>query len=119
MAKKLTPKDLEELAVALERARALLSGDISQLQAAALAPAGSADAAEVGDGAYYKEFNLELLEQDGTTLREVQEALERIDQGTYGRCEGCETWIPKTRLRAVPHARHCIACQRDVEQQGR
>jgi len=118
MAKKPTPKDLADLKAALEKARAVLTGDITLLQAEALTPAGSADSAEVGDGAYHKEFNLELLERDGSTLREVEEALERIAEGDYGRCEACEVWIPKARLRAVPHARFCIDCQRDLEQQG-
>jgi DnaK suppressor protein len=118
MARKPTPKDLEQLQAALRRAHAVLSGDITQLQAEAFTGSGSGDAKELGDGAHHLEFNLELLERDGSALREIEEALERIDQGDYGRCEACEEWIPKARLSAVPHARHCVACQREVEQRG-
>ena len=118
MAKKLTQKDLEELRSSLVRARAALTGDISQLEVAALEPRGAPAATEGDTGAHHQEFNLELLERDGLTLREVEEALDRIDEGVYGRCESCETWIPKSRLKAVPHARHCIECQRHVESQS-
>jgi RNA polymerase-binding protein DksA len=118
MAKKPTQKDLEELRSSLVNARAALTGDINQLESEALEPGGAPAAAEGDTGAHHQEFSLELLERDGLTLREVEEALGRIEEGVYGRCEGCEIWIPKTRLKAVPYARHCIECQREVESQG-
>ena len=43
-------------------------------------------------------------------------ALERVRQGTFGQCEGCQQQIPRTRLNAVPHARFCVECQRKSEQ---
>ena len=58
---------------------------------------------------------LELLERDENTLFEIMEALERIKSGAFGRCESCEKWIRKERLKAVPHARNCIDCQREME----
>lgn len=48
-------------------------------------------------------------------MREAVEALDRIKDGTYGQCECCNKWIRKTRLKAMPHARNCIDCQRDKE----
>jgi DnaK suppressor protein len=117
MARKPTQKDLDELRSSLIRARAALTGDITQLRAEALDLNGST-VGEGFDGDYDQELNLELLEHDGSTLREVDEALERLEEGNYGRCEACETWIPKTRLKAVPHARNCIECQRDLESNG-
>ena len=122
MPKKLSPKDLDTFRNSLLRARAVLSGDMSQLQEDAFGPNGSALSSETRPGdtsdGYYQEFNLELLERDGTTLREIVEALDRIQNGTYGLCEGCGDPILKERLKAVPHARHCIACQRQVERRG-
>ena len=75
------------------------------------------DTLRPGDNAdgYYQEFNLELLERDQSTLREIDEALGRIEGGTFGLCESCEENISRERLRAVPHARKCIACQREAE----
>jgi len=118
MARKPTEKDLAELASSLLSARALLSGDINQLQEEALSTAGAPDSLEADESSHHVAFNLELLEHDGSALREVDEALDRMDKGTYGRCESCESWIPKARLKVVPHARHCIECQRAAEKQG-
>jgi len=43
-------------------------------------------------------------------LVEVEDALERFDAGTFGRCETCGNPIPEARLEAMPAARHCINC---------
>ena len=45
------------------------------------------------------------------TLQEVDAALERIEDGDYGVCAGCEEAIPEKRLTAVPFAQYCIVCQ--------
>ena len=118
MARKPTEKDLKELRSSLDRARALLTGDMQQLEEEALSSKGAPDSTEADESAHHVAFNLELLERDGTTLREVDEALDRMEAGTYGRCESCEVWIPKSRLKVVPHARHCIECQRAAEARG-
>ena len=118
MARKPTEKDLTELRTSLMSARALLTGDIHQLQEEALSNTGAPDSLEGDESAHHVAFNLELLEHDGSALREVDEALDRMERGVYGRCETCEAWIPKVRLKVVPHARHCIDCQRQAEKQG-
>ena len=46
------------------------------------------------------------------TMREVDAALERMDKGTYGRCESCGDTIPGERLDARPVARLCVTCKR-------
>jgi RNA polymerase-binding protein DksA len=122
MTKKLNSKDLETFRNSLLRARAMLSGDMNQLQEEALgingvAPAYETKPGDTSDG-YFQEFNLELLERDGSTLREIVDALERIDSGTYGLCENCGQMIFRERLKAVPHARFCIECQRQAERDG-
>jgi RNA polymerase-binding transcription factor DksA len=43
-------------------------------------------------------------------LGDVRHALERLEAGTYGTCEGCGRTIPFERLEAIPHARLCVAC---------
>ena len=56
----------------------------------------------------------ELAETSATNymvaLLEAREALRRLDDGTYGICEGCGSPIPFERLEAVPHARRCVTC---------
>ena len=50
-----------------------------------------------------------------TRLADIDDALGRIDNGTYGQCEQCGWAIPIARLEAIPHARLCLACQQDQE----
>jgi RNA polymerase-binding protein DksA len=122
MTKKLSTRDLETFRNSLQRARALLTGDMNLLQEEALGSNGGQPSYETKPGdtsdGYFQEFNLELLERDGSTLREIVEALERIDNGTYGLCENCSSMIFKERLKAVPYARFCIECQRKAERDG-
>lgn len=115
---KFSAKDLEEFETVLGKLRAMLSGDLTQLHEEAFGQNGNHDAeSKAGDTAdgYYQEFNLRLMERDENMLSEVLEALDRIKAGSYGQCEGCENMISKDRLRAVPHARLCIDCQRQAE----
>jgi DnaK suppressor protein len=117
--KKFNAKELSEFRGVLERARAMLAGDLSQLHEEALGGNSGQDSSEPRatdtSDSYYQEFNLELLERDESTLREVIDAIDRVDAGTFGQCEGCGSPIARERLRAVPHARYCIACQREAE----
>jgi DnaK suppressor protein len=52
---------------------------------------------------------------DVRELRDVQAALARLEQGTYGECEDCGKTIPFARLDVYPMARRCVACQEIVE----
>jgi DnaK suppressor protein len=116
--KKLSDKDLQHFDAQLRLMLSVLQGDIDHLQADAL---GNGERPEVqgdeGEG-YFAEFSLELLERDEQTAQDVLEALGRIEDGSYGRCEDCENWLMKERLRAMPHARRCIDCQRQAEAEG-
>ena len=61
---------------------------------------------------YERELTLGLLENEEQTLEEIAAALGRIEQGTFGHCEGCGEAIPKDRLDALPYARSCVGCAR-------
>ena len=108
-------KDLAFFRSQLQYALGVLNGDIDRLEKDALGDGQRLELQGDEGGVYAIEFSLDLLQRDESTKLEVQEALERIDNGEFGRCENCEAWIRKDRLRAVPHARHCIDCQRQVE----
>lgn len=58
-----------------------------------------------------KDRNTALLSIDRKTLIQVEEALERIENGTYGQCESCGDMIPIERLEFLPYATLCVACQ--------
>jgi len=51
---------------------------------------------------------------DVSLLREVEEALDRIDEGIYGECMDCDEPISTKRLEAIPWARYCISCQEEL-----
>jgi DnaK suppressor protein len=124
----LTKSDLEQFRTILETLRARIRGDVRQLTDEALDQGADSKSpthiAELGTGAYEQDFALQFVENDQETLNEISAALKRIDAGTYGLCEMClESGLPaskanirKTRLRAIPHARNCISCERKREE---
>jgi DnaK suppressor protein len=119
MSKKLNARDLELYKGLLTKLRRELSHDIDDLEADAFSTDGDRlsvdNPADIGSESFAQEFSLELLQRDEETLAEIDEALERVQNGSYGMCEGCSEPIPKARLNAVPHARNCVDCQRRAE----
>lgn len=66
--------------------------------------------AEGGSLAFEMEKELSLARNAGDLLGQVEEALGRLQAGTYGNCEGCGKPIPVARLDAVPHTKLCVDC---------
>ena len=64
--------------------------------------------ADLGTENYDQEFTLGLIENEQGTLELVNEALDRMENGTFGQCVECDEPISKPRLQAIPYARHCI-----------
>ena len=127
--KKTEMKPFKELLLALQ---ARLRGDVKQLTSEALSGSeGNGDAkspthlAELGTDAYEQDFSLRAVENDQEMLSEISEALRRIEDGSFGKCEMCveegkpdsRSKISKTRLKAIPYARNCIDCARKREEQ--
>ena len=73
--------------------------------------------ADAGSDAYDRDFALSLLSQEQDALYEIDEALKRVDLGTYGICEMCEKPIPHARLEAIPFARCTVDCQSKLEKE--
>lgn len=71
--------------------------------------------ADSASDAFEREKDLSILDQVQAELDDVERALQRLDEGTYGRCEACGTEIGDERLAAVPAARFCIEHQSDAE----
>ena len=71
---------------------------------------------DIGTDNYEQEFTLGLLESERVLLAEIDEALERIEVGTFGICLGTHKAISKARLRARPWAKYCIEYARLIEQ---
>jgi DnaK suppressor protein len=66
-----------------------------------------------------RELAARSLEQGTRSLRDIDEALRRIQDGTYGLCPGCGAEIGEKRLRALPWTRFCLHCQEAAEQDRR
>lgn len=73
--------------------------------------------ADAGSDAYDRDFALSLLSQEQDALYEIDEALKRIDLGSYGVCEMSGKPIPHARLEAIPFARLTVECQSQIEKQ--
>jgi DnaK suppressor protein len=71
--------------------------------------------ADVATDTYDREFSLGLASNDRQVLYELEDAMKRIEDGTFGTCEDCKNLITKTRLKAVPYARLCVKCQEKRE----
>ena len=71
--------------------------------------------ADTATETYDRELDYTLEENSGHLLGEIDAALKRIEDGTYGTCTNCGERIPEERLEALPWATLCISCQRDLE----
>lgn len=75
--------------------------------------------ADAGSDAYDRDFALSLLSQEQDALYEIDQALKRIDAGTYGVCEMSGKQILKARLEALPFTRYTVECQAEIEKRNR
>lgn len=94
--------------------RRKLAGELANLRnfERAESTGDSADAAfETGSD----EMASQLAELDARELSQIDRALTRLKQGTYGVCEACQIKIPVVRLNALPYTTFCIDCQREME----
>ena len=73
------------------------------------------DSADVAFEAGSDEMASHLAELDSRELSQIERALHRLKQGTYGLCESCGQKIPIGRLNALPYSTMCIECQREME----
>ena len=76
------------------------------------------DLADQASEGYRKEFLYSLSDGERETLIQVDEALQRMDDGTYEECSSCGEKIPLARLKAIPWATLCIECQEQQERAG-
>ncbi|NLX57013.1 MAG: TraR/DksA family transcriptional regulator [Planctomycetaceae bacterium] len=109
--------------------RAQLRGDVSRMVSSALS-AGDDGArqnrmpihmAEMAGDHFEQELSLTLASSKDGTLQKIERALERIEDGTYGVCDGCGRKILQARLDAIPYADLCVPCARldeDTANQG-
>jgi RNA polymerase-binding transcription factor DksA len=122
----LKKSELNEFRTVLEALRDRLRGDVTQLTDEALKQNrkdASGDLsnmpihmADIGSDNFEQEFTISLVESGQVALEEIDAALARIREGTFGNCEECNSGIPKQRLKAIPYTPYCVECARKLEQ---
>ena len=117
MARKEAMAEMREVLLTRRDAlRKALAGDLSLLKE--LREQSGGDVVDAALDAAQDEISSQLAEVESRELSNIDKALERMREGTYGKCEACESNIPLMRLQALPYAVLCIDCQREAEKQG-
>ena len=121
MKKKLNKKELAEFKkIVLKRKEEILDGikhisddtlKKSQKEASGDISGYTYHMADVATDTYDREFSLGLASNERTLLYELDDAMKKIEEGTFGICEECKLLIARIRLKAVPSARLCVKCQ--------
>lgn len=88
--------------------------EITRLQQSSNDGAGD-DQADAGSKTFEREQELSIANNRRDLLLQMERAMERLDAGTYGRCESCSQPIPKARLQAFPSATLCVRCKQREE----
>ncbi len=96
--------------------RKALAGDLSLLKEMQAQSGG--DEIDAALDSSQNEINSQLAELESRELAQVEEALKRMEDGTYGICEASGKPIPLARLQALPYATLCIEAQRELEKHG-
>jgi RNA polymerase-binding transcription factor DksA len=122
---KLTAKELEGFKKLLLAKRAFITGDLDRLHNETLSKSRQEAAGDISNmpthmpdiasDNFEQEFSVGLIENVEDEVREIDAALERIEEGSFGICESCNQSVPKARLRAIPYARLCVECKRKEE----
>ncbi|MDC1142749.1 TraR/DksA C4-type zinc finger protein, partial [Planctomycetota bacterium] len=120
--RKPTKKEFAELRNLLVVRRRQLVGDVKDLEAEAFnaetQQVSTNHLADSSSDQYEQEFNLSIIENETEELKEIAQAIEKIDAGNYGECESCGIDISIERLRAMPYTRICIQCRSKFEEEG-
>ena len=123
---KLTKPQLKEFRQRLLQERAKVAGEIRSIveetkksprEASGDLSGYTIHMADMAADTYERELSMNLVSSEQEVLYQIDDALKRIDEGTYGICQQCNKPITLTRLKAVPYASMCITCQRQQESQ--
>ena len=75
--------------------------------------------ADMAADTYERELSLNIASSEQEVLYQIDDALKRLDDGSFGVCQQCNQPISMSRLKAVPYASLCIGCQRVKEQKNK
>ena len=104
----------------LEKRRRLLENLVSGLTAPVETSGQTpADTVDLASATTAQETSYEIGSVETAAVAQIDEALQRLENGTYGICEDCGRRIPEARLRVLPFAARCIECKEREEQENR
>ncbi len=106
-------RHLKDLMNHFLRQRGMLAEDAAEEQ-----PSFSEHMADAGTDSYDRDFALSMLSSDQNAMYEIEQALRRIEAGSYGICELTGKPIPRERLNAIPWARFTLEAEKQLEQRG-
>jgi DnaK suppressor protein len=112
---KMDAKTKKEFKQLLYRLKERLTGQIATLKDESLSRDDIIDLAEDGTDAFDRQFSLLLASSEHDAVFEIDEALQRIEDGTYGVCLQCFKTVDATRLKALPFVKMCVKCQAENE----
>jgi len=113
--KKMSAAEKKEVRDMLMAMRKRFSGHIASLQSDSLKRDDEVNLAEDGTDTFERQFALTLASAEQDALFDVDDALRRLDENTYGLCEECGSVVGMIRLKALPFVRKCIQCQSKTE----
>ncbi len=110
---KMPKKEMEKYRRLLQQKKSSLSSDLAKTRNAEeeTTEESTQDIADKAVSSYTREFLYSLSDTDRNTLVRIDEALARVEDGTYGSCRNCNQPMSEKRLTAVPWARLCVDCQ--------
>lgn len=111
----LTQSERKNLIAKLVSLREELTGQVAALKNDSLKRNDEVNPVEDGTDAYDRQFALSLASSEQEAVAQINDALRRITEGTYGVCEQCQGAIEKARVEALPFVRTCIRCQSELE----
>lgn len=103
-------KEIKSIAQDTSKSPREASGDLS---------AYTVHMADMAADTYERELSMNIVSSEQEVLYQIDDALKRIDDGSFGVCQQCNEAISMSRLKAVPYASLCIGCQRAKEQKNK
>ena len=117
----MTRKELQKFKKQLNQEKTLLLQALSPKMAPSpkTGDAEGGDVCDIASSDRERELRLRLSEREREKLRAIEDALERIEDGSFGICEECECKIPGGRLKIMPFATVCVECKSKSEKQSK
>ena len=114
-AKPIAPSHRQHFREMLLSTRERLQGQITALKSDSLVRNDDVNNGEDGSDFFERQFALNIVSSERDAVLDIDDALRRLDEGTYGFCEDCHKPVEVERLKALPFVRKCIRCQSATE----